>query len=72
MLTFSNSSQQMKTDDTHYWWSQMPEPKRFMMVPNAEHSLITGVFEAVPAVGAFLQVEKCYFHVQQSSFILVL
>ena len=50
----------------------MPEPKRFMMVPNAEHSLITGVFEAVPAVGAFLQVEKCYFHVQQSSFILVL
>ena len=41
-------------DDTHYWWDQMPEPKHFMMVPNAEHSLITGILEAVPGIGAFL------------------
>ena len=33
----------------------MPEPKRFMMVPNAEHSLATGILEAVPGIGAFLQ-----------------
>jgi len=42
-------------DDTNYWWNDMPEPKWFVMIPNAEHSLVTGIFEAVPAVGAFLQ-----------------
>jgi hypothetical protein len=42
-------------DDTHYWWSQMPEPKHFMMLPNAEHSLATGILEAVPGIGAWLQ-----------------
>jgi hypothetical protein len=41
-------------DDTHYWWNDMPEPKHFMMIPNAEHSLITGILEAVPGIGAFL------------------
>ena len=40
-------------DDNYYWWDQMPEPKRLMMIPNAEHSLISGVLEAVPAVGAW-------------------
>lgn len=42
-------------DDTHYWWSGMPEPKHFMMLPNAEHSLITGILEAVPAISAWAQ-----------------
>ena len=42
-------------DDTHYWWDQMPGPKRFMMIPNAEHSLATGILEAVPGIGAFIQ-----------------
>jgi hypothetical protein len=41
-------------DDTHYWWSDMPEPKHFMIIPNAEHSLATGILEAVPAIGAFI------------------
>jgi len=41
-------------DDTHYWWDQMPEPKHFMMIPNAEHSLATGILEAVPGIGAFV------------------
>jgi hypothetical protein len=41
-------------DDTHYWWNEMPKPKRFMMLPNAEHSLATGILEAVPGIGAFL------------------
>ena len=47
-------------DDTHYWWDQMPEPKHFMMIANAEHSLATGILEAVPGIGAFLhaQLEK--------------
>uniref|UniRef100_A0A7S3H7N8 Uncharacterized protein n=1 Tax=Spumella elongata TaxID=89044 RepID=A0A7S3H7N8_9STRA len=41
-------------DDTDYWWAQMPGPKRFLMLPNTEHSLATGILEAVPAIGAFL------------------
>ncbi|KAJ1405186.1 PhoPQ-activated pathogenicity-related protein-domain-containing protein, partial [Ochromonadaceae sp. CCMP2298] len=42
-------------DDTHYWWSSMPGPKHFVIIPNAEHSLATGIIEAVPAIGAFVQ-----------------
>jgi len=42
-------------DDTHYWWAEMPEPKHFLMTPNAEHSFITGIFEAVPAISAWLK-----------------
>merc|ERR1719486_43365 len=41
-------------DDTHYWWDEMPEPKRFIMTPNAEHSEATGILEIVPAISAFL------------------
>ena len=40
-------------DDTHYWWNDMPEPKHFVILPNAEHSLATGILEAVPTIGAF-------------------
>lgn len=41
-------------DDTHYWWNDMPEPKHFIMTPNAEHSEATGIFEIVPAIGTWL------------------
>jgi len=41
-------------DDTHYWWSDLPAPKHFLMIPNAEHSLATGIFEAVPAIGSWV------------------
>jgi len=41
-------------DDTHYWWDDLPEPKHFLMVPNAEHSLATGILEAVPAISAWI------------------
>jgi PhoPQ-activated pathogenicity-related protein len=40
-------------DDTHYWWNDMPEPKHFLIVPNAEHTMVTGVLEVVPAITAF-------------------
>jgi PhoPQ-activated pathogenicity-related protein len=42
-------------DDTWYWWNDMPEPKHFLLVPNAEHSLATGILEAVPAVGTWIE-----------------
>mmetsp|Transcript_4077 Transcript_4077/g.5638 ORF Transcript_4077/g.5638 Transcript_4077/m.5638 type:complete len:572 (+) Transcript_4077:13-1728(+) len=40
-------------DDTRYWWSEMPEPKHFLIVPNAEHSMATGIQMIVPAVSAW-------------------
>lgn len=42
-------------DDTHYWWSDMPGPKHFIMTPNAEHSEITGLFEVCPDIIAYAQ-----------------
>jgi hypothetical protein len=42
-------------DDTRFWWKGMPEPKHFLIAPNAEHSCATSIFEIVPAIGAFLQ-----------------
>jgi len=41
-------------DDTHYWWNEMPEPKHFLITPNAEHSEATGIFEIVPAIGTWM------------------
>lgn len=40
-------------DDTHNWWNDMPGPKNFLLVPNAEHSMATGIFEGLPAIAAF-------------------
>lgn len=42
-------------DDTHYWWSDMPEPKHFLMLANTEHSCATGILGAVPSIAAFAQ-----------------
>lgn len=42
-------------DDTHYWWKDLPAPKQFLIAPNAEHSLATGILEVVPAIGAWVQ-----------------
>lgn len=40
-------------DDSLWWWSQLPEPKHFFMVPNAEHSMATGIPRLVPALTAW-------------------
>lgn len=42
-------------DDTRYWWDEMPEPKHFIMTPNAEHSEATGILEIVPALGTWIE-----------------
>lgn len=41
-------------DDNLYWWKGMPEPKHIMMVPNAEHSMATGLLETVPGISAWI------------------
>jgi PhoPQ-activated pathogenicity-related protein len=42
-------------DDQRYWRSQMVGEMNFLVVKNAEHSEITGIFEILPAVGAFVE-----------------
>jgi len=42
-------------DDTRYWWNDMPEPKHFLMIPNAEHSMASGILEVVPAISQYVQ-----------------
>lgn len=41
-------------DDEVYWWDEFPEPKHFEMVPDAEHSLSTGVEDLVPSMSSFI------------------
>jgi len=41
-------------DDSNFWWKGLPEPKHMIMVPNAEHSLATGILEVVPAVATWI------------------
>ncbi len=41
-------------DDTHYWWQGMPDPKHFLIVPNAEHSEATGILELLPAISTYM------------------
>jgi hypothetical protein len=39
-------------DDPNYWWNDMPysnELNRYIIVPNAEHSQVTGILELLPA-----------------------
>lgn len=40
-------------DDWRFWWDEMTEPKWGIMVPNAEHSMATGILELLPAVATF-------------------
>jgi len=40
-------------DDLHYWWNDLKGKKHFIMTPNAEHSLATGIFEIVPSIIAY-------------------
>lgn len=43
----------MMPDDDWFWWDMMPEPKHRLMLPNTEHSMATGILEAVPAINAY-------------------
>ena len=52
-------------DDTRYWWNDMPEPKHFLIAPNAEHSLATGILEVVPSISAFIQAHLLKDNVPQ-------
>jgi len=40
-------------DDNLWWWPNMSDPKHLLMVPNAEHSLATGIVSILDAAGAF-------------------
>ncbi|CAE7335281.1 aprA [Symbiodinium microadriaticum] len=42
-------------EDSHHWWSTLPEPKHFLMTPNADHSEATGLLEIIPAMGTWMR-----------------
>jgi PhoPQ-activated pathogenicity-related protein len=44
-------------DDTHYWWSDMPEPKYFLLMPNTDHSTIAGMLQEIPAMGTWMKYQ---------------
>jgi PhoPQ-activated pathogenicity-related protein len=41
-------------DDNWYWWDNMTGEKHLVMLPDAEHSLITAIPEVLQAVGTFV------------------
>ena len=53
-LSNSSPPHLISVDDTHYWWNDMPEPKAFLMTPNAEHSETTGLLEIVPVISTWI------------------
>lgn len=54
LMVVASGDQFFLTDDTHYFWSKMPKPEmRMLMLPNAEHSMITAIPQAVQAISAF-------------------
>jgi len=40
-------------DDQRWWWDEMSDEKHMLMVPNAEHSLATGLQHILPAISAW-------------------
>ena len=47
-------------DDTLFWWDQLTEPKHWLLAPNTEHSMATGILEVIPAISTWVrnQVEN--------------
>jgi PhoPQ-activated pathogenicity-related protein len=46
----------MLPDDSFNWFDDLPEPKRLIMTPNADHSMATGLLEIVPAISSFMNL----------------
>jgi len=54
MVVNSGNDEFFMPDDTHYWWANMPEPKRFLLLPNSDHTTATGILEELPAIKTFI------------------
>jgi hypothetical protein len=48
----------------------MPEPKHFLLIPNAEHSLASGIFVALPSMSAFLNAHLLKTEVPKFSWTI--
>jgi len=46
----------MMPDDSFHWFDDLPEPKRLLMTPNADHSMATGLLEIIPAISSFMNL----------------
>jgi PhoPQ-activated pathogenicity-related protein len=41
-------------DNSQFWWDKMPNPKYRLVIQNADHSLATGILEAVPSISEWI------------------
>jgi PhoPQ-activated pathogenicity-related protein len=41
-------------DNINYWWDKLSEPKNRLFVQNADHSMATGIPEAVPSISKWI------------------
>lgn len=53
MLFNSADDEFLMPDDTHIYWDKLPGEKHFCIAQNAEHSLATGIIEAIDAICNF-------------------
>ena len=61
-------------DDSSYWWHEMPnnyELNRFVMVPNAEHTQITGIEIQINLL-TFTSTWPCFYPCVCTFFITLL
>ena len=60
LVVNSGNDEFFMIDDILFWWNKLKEPKNWLLLPNTEHSMITGIHEVIPAVSAWIKnlVEK--------------
>jgi len=53
MLVNSCDDEFLMPDDTRLYWDELPDEKHFVIAQNAEHSMATGILEAIDAITNF-------------------
>jgi len=53
LIMVTSDDEFMMMDWTNIYYDQLPGEKHLLILPNAEHSMVTGLPDVLPAVGAF-------------------
>uniref|UniRef100_A0A914DK95 Uncharacterized protein n=1 Tax=Acrobeloides nanus TaxID=290746 RepID=A0A914DK95_9BILA len=65
LVVNSGMDEFQQPDDTHYWWNDMPGPKHFLLAPNTEHEMVTGILEIIPAIGAYVIAQNQHMEIPE-------